>query len=240
MRTLTLLLLAALAGTAARAGQPLPPLVAIESDAEFRTLTWLNHYYAEPQPELLVKRVFVLSRMGYFEQEGQAAQALGFFASIFARHPDKLAGWFREFRALPAAHRRLLASAAWLSGSRKGEAFLRGAPGVAPAALDDLLSHQPTPLAETEVLSVSSMNLQWGAFLASGDARHLRQILAAIGSKTPGIAQSARLSLALNASQHPRVLEICRAELDRQPNAVREQLRAVLDEAATARSLPTG
>ncbi|PTY07866.1 hypothetical protein DB347_06465 [Opitutaceae bacterium EW11] len=239
MKPTPFLVCAALFVAAAQSSHALPPLVAIESDSEYRTLSWMDNYYAQPQPELLVKRVYVLSRMGFFEQEGQPAQSIGFFAAVFARNPDKLDAWFSDFRGLPSAHRRLLAAAAWVAGSPRAEAYLRQAPGIDAKRLEEVVSANRTLLADSPVLSPASMNLHWGAFLATGDARHIQQILTAVGSKTPGIAESARVSLALNASQHPRVLEICRAELERQPNAVRELLRAALDEAALANKQPT-
>jgi hypothetical protein len=75
------------------------------------------------------------------------------------------------------------------------------------------------------------MNLQWGAFLASGEERNVTNILAAIGRGQ--IGDSARVSLAFNAAQHDRVLQICRAQLDKQPNEVRSVLRAVINDAET-------
>ena len=77
------------------------------------------------------------------------------------------------------------------------------------------------------------LNLQWGAFLASGDERHIVNVLAALGSGEPGLASSARFTLAQNAAAHPRVLDICRSQLDKQPAAVRAELKAALNSAGT-------
>ena len=83
--------------------------------------------------------------------------------------------------------------------------------------------------ARIPVLSPSSMNLHWGAFLASGKDRHIVSILEAMGSDRPGLHVAARTALAQNAATHPRVLQICQAELAKQPEEVRSELRAALN-----------
>jgi hypothetical protein len=63
-------------------------------------------------------------------------------------------------------------------------------------------------------------------------------VLAGLGSDQPGLATSARFSLAQNAVAHPRVLQIVEAQLDRQPNAIRTEIRAALQEASAPRAKP--
>jgi hypothetical protein len=75
------------------------------------------------------------------------------------------------------------------------------------------------------------MNLQWGAFLANGDERHIIRVLDAIGSGERALDHAARMSLARSAANHPRVLEICQAQLTRQPAEVQSVLRAALRDA---------
>jgi hypothetical protein len=89
------------------------------------------------------------------------------------------------------------------------------------AEVDRLLAAKPVSVYQTPVVSAAAMNLRWGAFLASGDERHIVSVLEALGSNEPGLATSARYALAQDAASHPRVLEICREQLDRQPQAIR-------------------
>ncbi|HRE79952.1 MAG TPA: hypothetical protein PLN52_02830 [Opitutaceae bacterium] len=200
---------------------------------------WLNHYYQNPQPSAIPDVVFKLSRSGYFDQAGQPAQAIGFFSTIFAQNPASVNGWFRDFQSLPEKHYRILASALWYSGNPEGARLLRDLSNNSSqqvrAGIDAMLARGATQVAQTPVLSESSMNLQWGAFLASGDERHITNILAAVGSGQPGVPEAARISLAMNAATHPRVLDICRAQLDKQPNEVRSVLRAAINEAEAKR-----
>ncbi|MFO1450548.1 MAG: hypothetical protein U1F61_20485 [Opitutaceae bacterium] len=200
-----------------------------------RAEAWLSGYYKDPQPAELPKAVSSLSRAGYFEGEGQPAQAIGFFSTVFASNPGLVDYWFSQFRTLPVRHQRMLASALWYAGDPRGESLLRemsinSSPEIRDG-IDRLLTSNAKPIVLTPVLSESSMNLQWGAFLASGREEYITNILAAVGSGQPGLNEAARISLAMNAAAHSRVMEICRVQLDKQPNEVRSVLKAALNEA---------
>jgi hypothetical protein len=72
------------------------------------------------------------------------------------------------------------------------------------------------------------MNLQWGAFLATGSEQHITSILTALGRGERELTEATRYALAEHAAAHPRVLAICRDQLDRQPAAVRTLLQATV------------
>jgi hypothetical protein len=202
---------------------------------------WLNSYYQHPQPEKVVQAAYGLDREGYFQQPGATATAIGFFSTVFAAHPEKVDGWFANFRNLPVSEQRIMASALWYSGNAKGEQKLvtlaRSASPETRQEIEQLVAKPAMDVVSTPVQSDSSMNLQWGAFLASGEEQNVTNILAAIGRGQ--IGDSARVSLAFNASQHDRVMQICRAQLDKQPNEVRSVLRAVINDAETKKQQPT-
>ncbi|HYP16470.1 MAG TPA: hypothetical protein VEQ65_04595, partial [Opitutus sp.] len=160
-------------------------------------------------------------------------------AAVFAQHPERAPDWMRVAQVLPGAHQRILASALWYSGHPAGASHLRAlARSSTPelrAELESLASRTPD-LRDVQVRSASSLNLQWGAFLATGEKAPVQNILAALGtSDNAQLGQNVRWSLAQNAAQHQRVLAICRDELSRQPNAIRETIRAVINETETPR-----
>jgi hypothetical protein len=225
MKTLKFLVVASLAlasSFAARAG--------VSAQA------WLETYYLNPQPAELTRNVSALSREGYFEKSGNTAIAIGFLSTVFAQNADKVDGWLLELRGLPSAHQRLLAAAVWQAGLSLGSDLLRAHAKDSPIRgdVEKMASSPSVDVLHTQVHSASSMNLQWGAFLASGDQRYIVNVLDAIGTDQPGLDSAARVSLAQNAAVHPRVLEICRAQLDRQPEQVRSVLRAALNSATPA------
>lgn len=198
--------------------------------AEVSAQAWLESYYLNPQPAELPRAIQQLSRDGYLDRGENTATAIGFLGAIFAQHPDRVAGWLDQLGTLPAKHQRLVVSAVWQSGHSSGNDLLRRFAENSPhrPALEHLASLPRQSLAETPVRSPSSMRLQWGAFLATGDERHIVSILDAFGLNEPALTSATRLALAQNAAAHPRVLEICRAQLERQPEEIRSELRAAL------------
>jgi hypothetical protein len=221
MKTLPCLILAAAAVITAplRAGISAP--------------AWLETYYLDPQPNDLPPRIRELSTGGYFDAPGHAAIAIGFIGTIFAAHPDRVDGWLRQLDGLPLKTNRLLAAALWQAGHELGPDSLRILAQGSPirAAVERVANTPPQAIADTPVHSASSMNLRWGAFLASGDAQHVIAILDSIGLNDPGLTTAATVALAQDATDHPRVLEICRAQLEREPEPIRAEMRAALDAA---------
>ena len=201
--------------------------------ADSSAQAWLENYYKNPQPAHLVSRVYDLSAQGYFTGNGQPAIAIGFFAQVFAQNPAKVDQWFAEFRDLPISDQRLMASALWQSGNPAGRAeLLRVSADSTIRAEIAKLANQPAPsVANTPVRSASSMNLQWGAFLATGDQQNVTNILAALGRGESELTTAARYALAEHAAAHPRVLAICREQLSRQPASVRTLLQAAVQAA---------
>ncbi len=206
--------------------------------AEITAQAWLESYYLNPQPAELPRAVERLSREGYFARSENVAVAIGFLGAVFAQHPDRVDGWLQALSHLPAREQRLLAAAVWQSGHPVGNNHLRSAAAGSPvrAEVERLAALPPQVIAETSVQSPSSMRLRWGAFLATGHERHIVAILDGFGLNDPRLHSAARMALAQNAAAHPRVLEICRTQLDRQPESVRSELRAALN--AADRTVP--
>ena len=198
--------------------------------AEISAQTWLETYYLHPQPALVSDSIKELSRTGYFDRPQNVAVAIGFFAALFERHPDHVDQWVQPLGSLPLAHRRLLAAALWQAGHPSAESTLRALSKGSPvrSEVEKLASIHGRTVNDTAVRSPASMRLRWGAFLATGDERHVLSILDAFGLDEPALSSAARMALAQNAAAHPRVMEICRAQLDRQPDEIRGELRAAL------------
>jgi hypothetical protein len=209
------------------------PSFAVEATPASRAERWITHYYQNPRPDDLVVSVHQLSARGYFELAGNTATAIGFFAEVFSANPQRVPQWLKQTSDLPDAHRRNLAAAAWQAGHPRGLALMRELSANDDAAVRiqvaDLLRRGPQPVAATPVQSESSLRLQWGAFLATGDDRHVVSMLQALGTNERDLTLAARFAIAETAAAHPRVLQICRDQLNRQPESVRSEIRAALN-----------
>jgi hypothetical protein len=223
------------------AGVSLVALTALRADDGSFGRAWMNQYSQNARPDDFVQAVYSLDRAGYFDGAGQPGTAFGFFSVVFKESPSEVDGWLRDtFVFLPERHRRILAAAAWLAGNPAGTKRLRELSNhvygdMRAEVAENVLAFRPLPVARFPVFSEDSMNLQWGAYLASGDERHILNIFAALGSNEPGLATSARFELAEKASAYPQVLQICREELDRQPQAIRAEIQAAVNEATSHR-----
>jgi hypothetical protein len=206
---------------------------------------WMEHYYEQPRPDEFVRAVYSLSRAGYFDGDTAPDTAIGFFAVVFKQNPQRVERWLRTSAPLLTDRpQRILAMAAWLAGSPYGAERVRALSAYndreeRAAMLQMIARGSPPAIKDWPVTSEGAMNLQWGAFLASGNERYVTNVLAALGSNEPGLASSARFALAQRAVEYPWVLEICREQMDRQPAAVRPALEAALNQAtATAAKRP--
>jgi hypothetical protein len=198
---------------------------------------WLETYYVNPRPEQFVDSFRALSREGYFDRPGNVPVAVGFFSAVLAQNPDRVEGWLAELKGLPLRHQRLLAASLWQAGHPRGAELMRKLAASSPmqAEIERLASLESRRVLDTAVLSPASMNLQWGAYLATGDERHIVNIFDAIGHNEPGLEEAATVALAQHAADHPQVMEICRTQLDRQPDEVKEVLRAAVNAGSKAR-----
>ncbi len=210
--------------------------------AEISAQASLETYYVNPQPAELPRIIRGLGQQGYFEKPGNTAIAIGFLSTLFAQNPERVDAWLLEFNGLPLAQHRLIASALWQAGNPLGADMLRHLSRYTTPVNYAIARLADTPsldVASTPVLSPSSMNLQWGAFLATGDERYIINILEAIGTNRPGLDSAARYALAQDAAAHPRVFEICQAQLAKQSNEAQAVLRAALNDAAAHAGRPT-
>lgn len=198
--------------------------------AEISAQARLETYYLDPHPADVPRLVRELGHDGYFERAENVAVAIGFLGTVLARQPERVEDWLLQLNGVPAKEARVIASALWQAGHPLGPELLRilGERSPLRAEVERVANLPVMPLLETPVQSPSSMRLHWGAFLASGDERHIVRILDAFALETPGLTSAVRMALAQNAADHPRVLEICRAQLERQPEEIRGELRAAL------------
>lgn len=193
----------------------------------------LESYYRHPNPDNIPSIVYSLSHDGYFDRDENVATSIGFLATVFAQNPDRIQAWMQNFRELPDRQQRLLAAALWQSGDARGQAAVRRLAPSSPVAQDvtQLLNARYVPVAQRPVLTASSLNLQWGAFLASGDKQYVVNILQAAGNNDPVLDRAVAAVIAENAVSHPQVRDICRVQLPQLSVAARTEVRAALQAA---------
>jgi hypothetical protein len=197
---------------------------------------WMAHYYQNPQPDKLITAVMDLGQSGYFATAANRETAMGFIATVMQRNPDYVPQWLAASRrVLSNGGQRIIAAAAWYAGYPAGAREIHRLGEADDSSLRDqveplIAGQTPGPMVARSITSEPSLNLEWGAFLASGDRQYITNVFVALGSNEPGLASTARFRLAEKAAADPQVMQICQSELARQPAAVRASFEAALNE----------
>lgn len=209
---------------------------------------WVTHYYEHKDTASVVTAIREMFRQGAFdEQDAQAAFAAGFLSMVFARNPDKIDAWFEELEDLTLAQKRYLWIALNFSKSPAGQQTLekireKSEPGPAQF-IGELLAQAYLDILETPIDNTGALEVCWGSFFAGGDERYIVKIIGTLsglsqpyngelGIQDPrAIAESARVNLMYDAVRHPRILEICKREMELQPQEVREALAEIVAKA---------
>jgi hypothetical protein len=213
----------------------LSTLSAMESDSHFGQ-RFIHNYYKNPQPQDLIAAINNLDQNGFLDTAANREQAMGFLSVVFQNNPAEVTGWLEtSSRVLQDRAQRLMAAAAWFAGYPQGTAQVHRLASRASDAVqqqtEGVIAHsRPTPVAAMTVSSEPTLNLQLGAFLASGDRQYVDNIFTAVASEEPGLSSSAKFALAQSAAADPQFMEVCQTELARQPASVRQSFEAALNE----------
>ena len=226
--------------------QPQPASAQEGKEPEAKSDDWLVYYYLNPRPEQTTKFIRQLSRDGVFDDENARPPLVAFFSRVFAANPDRLRAWFAELDSLPADDKRVVWMALWYAGTPEATAQLRLATEKASLSekreLAKLIESRAPALDEIEIKEPGTLDMLWGAFMATGDGRYVVRLMSVLpwAEQKADLMKAmlggvARWSLESNAVQHDRVLQICKEQLGKQPEDVRRVLSGVIREAEEER-----
>jgi hypothetical protein len=192
---------------------------------------WMKRYYLDPQPERLVDEVRRMASEPGLQNPGSRFVLATFLGRVMAANPDRMTSWLSALGDLRGPARETLHTAAWLSNTAEGRAYL-----VAARAAPGLLREPPDVLTRP-VDDPVILDALWHCFFATGDVRAVRRIVSALehlgdvgaaasfqaSAKTPAdraravrdaIYQAASWSLTSLAKEQAAIAEICDHLLD--------------------------
>ena len=200
---------------------------------------WITYYYKKPEPGRVADAVLFASQSGLFKDGKAAPPFIGFLAGWFSQNWSSAESVVDALLALPAEDQPVLVLGLWYSAAPDSKAMLARYAARMPS--QEKLIAQLTASAQPSLTGIPLeqgpwvLDALWGNFMATGrDAPVLRLMSALPWASIKGdiprllVGGSARWSLTSNAVQHPRVLEICRTQLSRQPEAVAVPLAEVI------------
>ena len=184
---------------------------------------WLAFYYRDPRPDQLVAHLKAWSADGTLQNEDARVPLTGFLSQVFSQNTDKIQDWYSQVKDLPKYELELIKMALWLSSTEKSKQLLAKLP---PEAFSD---KAPPNILTLKLDSISTLDLLWGYYYATGDSKALRRIVAMFKfADTPTrfkglpkdetplytiLPNAAKWSLSSNAEQHPKVMHDCKAML---------------------------
>ena len=209
--------------------------------------TWNTFYYLDPKPERTVAAIRFFSEQGALEKAQQPLAV--FFGRVFAENSKSLTQWIEDLRKEPEDRQFFAALSLWFSGVEGRDRFLqRLSEGGSPRLteyVEELRADSAPDLTTLEAHVPVELDMLWAGFFATGDDRYVLRVIRALSpaprDKSAAIVvAAARWSLTANARQHSAVLDVCRKEMPRQPEAVAAVLREVVANAESDRLTENG
>ena len=225
IRYILSILVAPIVLVAALCGQSRPELIkAIDKITTQEQLSeWVTYYYLHPRPDLVVSATQFMSAQGLLLKPNTSMPFCTFLANVFTANPAKVEGWFGELRTGPEDQKSAMALTLWMADTNGSQNLLKSLSkeGSAPFQkyVNELLADNHRPdLLHDEINNPDCLDSLWVSFFASGDERFVKKIISALPLAQEEdhvelmlVGGAARWSLASNAYQHPKVMEICEA-----------------------------
>ena len=214
------------------------------SSAEVQS--WVTYYYQNPNPALIPQAISTLREAGILTKETAIPPLVSFFSFVFRDNSEQIKNWFSQFSTLSDSEQKPLILALWYANTPQSREQLvllqKQVSNEIAQRISSLLQEQPTPIESLAINSPSILDMLWGAFMATGEAKYVIRIMSALPlvkfENDPEkflIGEAARWSLISNAVQHQKVMEICIAELDRQPVEIASILKEIIEKVGRGR-----
>jgi hypothetical protein len=239
---------------AAQSAPAAPAVAAAQPSVALGALSdWTIGYYHHRSPDRVSEILAAIEPLT--RDAGGAMFMVGFLSAVFEDHPDKLGPWLKDLGAMPEPQRKLVLQAVWFSGTPEAQEVLLGVgrDKLMEYFRFDLASRRAYPADDRLLRTPADLDFLWGRFFARGHDAPVRRIIAALPWQqnkpiaTPAtdekkfvllwaMGAAAQWGLTANARRHPRVLEICKAELAKATGPTREYLAKVVRTAAQNRT----
>lgn len=207
-------------------------------------LKFMNDYRSDPHPEKLPGLVRAMGNLGLFRDLDMAGVHVGFIAGVLGSNPDKTERLITEMFPMPPEDQVVLIKAIAFSGLANWKSVLERFVERMPArnGLIRKYLYGDGKVLNDMPLEGSSfvLDAHWGYYFASGNPDAVRKVVSTLAwAKDKNdvekltIASMAKWTLATNASRDKDLLDILKAEVNRQPKDMRAELGEVIEAAET-------
>jgi hypothetical protein len=193
-------------------------------------IRWDTFYYVHPEPERTVSAIAFMQENELLAREPTLVTAVS-LGQIFRQNPERIEVWYREIGDRGVRSNRVIWEALWWSSTDPARQILKSEAEKHAGSEDGrwlayAAAKFPPDFVTVKISSPEILDALWGAFFATGDDRYVRRIIDVLEFAEPNVSgievdaadlllgSAAKWSLTSNASIHPEVLDICRAEAE--------------------------
>lgn len=207
-------------------------------------LKFINDYRSNPEPGKLPQVVRAMGDLGLFRDIDSAGVHVGFVAGVLGSNPELTEKLITEMFPMPPEDQVVLIKAIAFSGLENWKSVLERFVERMPArhGLIHKYLYGDGKVLDDMPLEGSSfvLDAHWGYYFATGNPRSVQRIVSTLhwaATKNDleklTIASMAKWTLATNASRDKDLIDILKAEVNRQPKHMRAQLAEVIEAAET-------
>jgi hypothetical protein len=195
---------------------------------------WLTYYYLKPRPELTLPSLAIMERElqrtkgRSLADEVERGGMRTFYAKVFERNPSVVEEAAQKLSSMSPSQQAFTREALRRCGTPEC------AQALGSNALNPTAASGPDP---------GTLDDSWAAFFATGEAKYVQEIIEVLPwSETHGDTNrllaggAAKWSLASNAYQHRRVLEICGRTAATASDPTKRLLREIVAQAEKERA----
>ncbi len=205
---------------------------------------WYANYYLSPEPAKVPDAVIFYGESDLYQKVTSRAQFAYFIAVILKNNNHLIKPVYEEITNRGNDNSKYTyLNILWFIDSEESRVLIEKAkidwysPNIIETAEWLQNNFAPNPL-YMKVYTASDLDLLWSHFIATGDDKPLKKIIAALelyNDKDSGkllTASAAEWSLNANAKKYVEVLNVCKAELKTSKGIIKKKLEGIIREAA--------
>ncbi|HUN93438.1 MAG TPA: hypothetical protein VMU33_15420 [Burkholderiaceae bacterium] len=211
---------------------------------------WTARYYLNPEPGRLGEALRLMDTAGLLDSDDAAPGIAGFLSGVVRRNPASIATIQAQLQDLPEERQAPLVLALIYAATPAARDAAAAAVAPHPRMKRRFQRQLDAPPTTVEQIALEEgpwvLDALWGDFMATGDRSAVERVIGALAyadgkedTARESIGAAAAWSLASNATQDARVLQICEEALPQQRGIGAAQLKDVIAKARAARASRT-
>ncbi len=197
---------------------------------------WFTYYYLNPKPELTMDVIKIFSKQGVLTRKNSLATFSSFLSTVFEKNPKLVYSNIDTLEKYSEPERKVFILAIYYSDIDNKFKFIKKLSKTEKekSMLKRMRTIKFIKTINMDVISPITLDRHWAGFMASGNEVHIFRIIQALEYTNSKIGKeimtgnAAKWSLISNATQHKKVLEICKNTLEEVPEYLKTILREVI------------